>query len=128
VFCQLLKICQVFDIIHLSNSDLTYIKNLERDKIMFMPFHILKTYIRNPKIEIKLFLYPSTSSDTKECAAGTSVHICACGGSFSEHGINDNLRWETVGGFFCRLMTTWDGELLEILILLPFSSLLHILF
>jgi hypothetical protein len=31
--------------IHLSNPDLTYIKNPERNKIMLMPFHLLKTYI-----------------------------------------------------------------------------------
>jgi hypothetical protein len=38
---------QQFGIIHLSNLDLTYIRNPERNKIMFMPFHLLKTYIRN---------------------------------------------------------------------------------
>jgi hypothetical protein len=39
-----------FGIIHLSNPDLTYIRNLERNKIMYVPFHLLKTYIRNPSL------------------------------------------------------------------------------
>jgi hypothetical protein len=33
---------QQFDIIHLPNSDLTYIRNPERNKIMFVHFHLLK--------------------------------------------------------------------------------------
>jgi hypothetical protein len=41
---------QQFGIIHLSNPDLTYIRNSERNKIMFMPFHLLETYIRNPSL------------------------------------------------------------------------------
>ena len=72
---------------------------------MFMPFHLMKTYVRNPEIEIKLFLCTSTSSDTDGCAADTSAHIYARGGSFSELGINDNLGWRTVGEcffFFCQ--------------------------
>jgi hypothetical protein len=41
---------QQFGIIHLSNPDLTYIRNPEINKIMFMPFHLLETYIRNPSL------------------------------------------------------------------------------
>jgi hypothetical protein len=41
---------QQFGIIHLPNSDLTYIRNLKRNKIMFMPFRLLETYIRNPSL------------------------------------------------------------------------------
>ena len=67
---------------------------------MFMPFHLIKTYIRNPEIETKLFLCPSTSSDTDGCAADTSAHIYAREGSFSELGINGNLGRETVEFFF----------------------------
>jgi hypothetical protein len=33
---------QQFGIIHLPNPDLTYIKNPERNKIMYVPFHLLK--------------------------------------------------------------------------------------
>jgi hypothetical protein len=33
---------QQFDIIHLSNPDLTYIRNPEKNKIMFIPFHLSK--------------------------------------------------------------------------------------
>ena len=62
----------------------------------------MKTYIKNPETETKLFLCPSTSSDTDGCAADTSVRIYAHGGFFSELGINGNLGWGTVGEcFFC---------------------------
>jgi hypothetical protein len=60
---------QQFGIIHLSNSDLTYIRNLEREKICYVLPH-LETYIRNPKIESKLFLCPSTSSTTEQMRHG----------------------------------------------------------
>jgi hypothetical protein len=50
---------QKFGIIHLPNTDLTYISNREINKIMFMLFHLLKTYIRNPSIFfISLFTFP----------------------------------------------------------------------
>jgi hypothetical protein len=52
---------QQFDIIHLPNPDLTYIRNLERNKIMLIPFHLLKTYIRNPSLLfISFFTLPPT--------------------------------------------------------------------
>jgi hypothetical protein len=37
---------QQFGIIHLPNPDLIYIRNPERNKILFVPFHLLKTYMR----------------------------------------------------------------------------------
>jgi hypothetical protein len=49
--CQLKKVhLQQFGMIHLPNPDLTYIRNLKRNKIIFMPFHLLETYIRNPSL------------------------------------------------------------------------------
>jgi hypothetical protein len=52
---------QQFCIIHLPNPDLTYIRNLERYKILFMPFHLLKTFIRNPSMFfISFFTLPPT--------------------------------------------------------------------
>jgi hypothetical protein len=47
----------------------------------------------------------------------------------SMRGIDGNLRWRTVGeGFsvFAKkiIMTTWDGELLELLLEIDFSSIL----
>jgi hypothetical protein len=49
--CQVKKVyLQQFGIIHLSNLDLTYIRNPEINKIMFMFFHLLETYIRNPSL------------------------------------------------------------------------------
>jgi len=73
----------------------------------------MKTYIRNSKIETKLFLCPFTSSDKEGCAADTrSAHIYARGGSFSEFGINGNLGRRTVGeGFFCFCQKNKNGNL-----------------
>jgi hypothetical protein len=52
---------QQFGIIHLPNSDLTYIRNLERNRIMFVLFHLVKTYIRNPSLFfISFFTVPPT--------------------------------------------------------------------
>jgi hypothetical protein len=52
---------QQFGIIHLPNPDLIYIANPERTKILFMPFHLLKTYIRNPSLFfISFFTLPPT--------------------------------------------------------------------
>jgi hypothetical protein len=50
--CKLKKRVHVqqFGIIHLSNPDLIYIRNPERNTILFVPFHLLKTYIRNPSL------------------------------------------------------------------------------
>ena len=90
---------------------------------MFMSFHLMKIYIKNPETEIKLFLCPSTSSDTDGCAADTSAYIYARRGSFSEFDINDNLGYGTVGeefSCFCQKikikMTICDGEFLEMLV------------
>jgi hypothetical protein len=41
---------QQFGKIHLSNPDLIYIRNPERNKMLFMSFHLLKTYIKNPSL------------------------------------------------------------------------------
>ena len=82
----------------------------------------MKTYIRNPETETKLFLCPSTSSDTDGCAADTSAHIYARGGSFFELGINGNLGWGTVREDFFSIfakkirMAIWDRKLLEMLL------------
>jgi hypothetical protein len=50
---------QQFGIIYLPNPDLTYIRNPERNKIMFVPFHLLKTYIRNPSLFFISFSPPT---------------------------------------------------------------------
>jgi hypothetical protein len=49
---------ELFGIIHLPNTDLTYIRNPKRNKIMFVSFHLLKTYIRNPSLLFISFLTP----------------------------------------------------------------------
>ena len=77
-----------------------------------MYFHLMKTYIRNPETETKLFLCPSTSSDTDGCAADKNAHIYARGDSFSELGINGNQGWGTVReGFFCFCKKNKNGNL-----------------
>ena len=79
---------------------------------MFIPFHLMKTYIRNSETETKLFLCPSSSFDMDGCAADTSAHIYARGGSFFELGINGNLGWGTVGeGFFCFCQKNKNGNM-----------------
>jgi hypothetical protein len=46
---------------HLPNPDLIYISNPESNKILFVPFHLLKTYIRNPFLFfISFFTLPPT--------------------------------------------------------------------
>jgi hypothetical protein len=57
---------QQFGIIHLLNPDLIYIRNFERNKIMFVPFNLLKTYIKNPSLFfISFFTLPPRA---KPCA------------------------------------------------------------
>jgi hypothetical protein len=48
----------------------------------------------------KLFLHPSTSSNTGGCAADRCAYICTHGVGFSQLGTNDNLRWGSVGESF----------------------------
>jgi hypothetical protein len=87
-----------------SRSNLNLHQKLwERNKIMFIPLHLLKTYIMNPETETKLCLCHSTSSDTQGDVVDTSVHICTREDSFSELGINDNIRWRTGEYFFLFL-------------------------
>jgi hypothetical protein len=59
------------DIIHLSNPDLTYIRNPGRNKIMFMPSHLLETYIRNPSLFfISFFTLPPTGNEARHICVG----------------------------------------------------------
>jgi hypothetical protein len=85
----------IFGIIHSPNPDLTYIKNPERKKIMFMPFHLLKTYIRN--LLYSLFLFsPSHLQVNIDGNHDPSVHICAWGGEFCQVSIFAKLVCQTV--------------------------------
>jgi hypothetical protein len=64
VFANFYKVMQIkkrvhlqqFDIIHLSNPDLTYIRNPKRNKIMFMPFHLLKN-LHQKSLSIHYFFF-----------------------------------------------------------------------
>jgi hypothetical protein len=64
---------QQFRIIHLINLDLTYIRNPEREKIMFVSFHLLKTYIKNRSL-----FYPPTYRETP-MATTIRARTYACG-------------------------------------------------
>jgi hypothetical protein len=66
---------QQFGIILLLNLDLTYIRNPREKENYVMPFYLLKTYIRNPEIETKLFLCPSTSSATERMCRGPILRL-----------------------------------------------------
>jgi hypothetical protein len=87
---------QQFDIIHLSNLDLTYIRNFERYKIMFMPFHLLETYIRNPSI---FFIFsPSHLEGNANGNHDPRTHVCAWGGGFCQVSIFAKLFCQIVSG------------------------------
>jgi hypothetical protein len=88
-----------------------------RNKIVFMPFHLFKTYIRNLEMKTKLFLCPSTSCDMKDAHGSTCAYIRMlrlflptwhkwkprmrnCWRNvflFLLKNKNDNMRWEIVG-------------------------------
>jgi hypothetical protein len=74
---------QQFVIIHLSNPDLTYIRIPERNKILFIPFHLMETYIRNPSLFFISFS-PSQLEGNTDGNHDPRAHICACGGEFCQ--------------------------------------------
>jgi hypothetical protein len=49
---------QQFVIIHLPNPDLTYIRNPERNKTMYVPFHLLKN-LHQESFSILYFFFHS---------------------------------------------------------------------
>jgi hypothetical protein len=51
---------QQFGIIHLPNPDLTYIMNPERNKIMFVPFYLLKNLHQESFSIFYFFFHPPT--------------------------------------------------------------------
>jgi hypothetical protein len=77
--CQVKKIVhlQQFGIIHLSNPDLIYIRIPERNKNLFAPFHLLKTYIRNPFLFFISFftLPPRGKHRWQPRSARTYIHV-----------------------------------------------------
>jgi hypothetical protein len=73
-----------FGIIHLLNPNLTYIRNSERNKIMFVLFQLLKTYIRNHSLLfISFFTLPPTGKHRWQVDNhDPRAHICVWGGEF----------------------------------------------
>jgi hypothetical protein len=51
---------QQFGIIHLPNPDLTYIRNSERNKIMYVPFHLLKNFTSGILLYSLFLFHPPT--------------------------------------------------------------------
>jgi hypothetical protein len=90
---------QQFGIIHLPNPDLTYIRNPERNKILFMPFHLLETYVRNSSLFFISFS-PSHLDGNANGNHDPRVHICAWGGEFCQVSIFAKLVCQTVGRQF----------------------------
>jgi hypothetical protein len=92
---------QQFGIIHLPNTDLTYIRNPERNKKLFRPFHLLETYIRNLSLFfISFFTLPPRGK--RRWQHDTRAHICAWGGEFCQVSIFAKLVCQTVGEQFSR--------------------------
>jgi hypothetical protein len=65
---------QLFGIIQLPNPNLTYIMNPERNEIMFMPFHLLKTYIRNPSLFFVSFFTPTYRETPMATTIGARIY------------------------------------------------------
>jgi hypothetical protein len=91
-------------------------------------------YRQKRRIEIKVFLCPSTTSDMDKCA-GYGCTYMRVRRLFSELGINDILGWRTVGeGFFVFVIKKeWqpriNGKLLEMISISQvfcFFPLLHV--
>jgi hypothetical protein len=98
---------QQFGIIDSPNPDLTYIRNPKRNKILFIPFHLLKTYIRNPSLFF-IFFHPPTYRDTP-MATTIRAHIYARGGEFCQVSIFAKLVCQTVGGQLFLFLPKLDG-------------------
>jgi hypothetical protein len=88
---------QQFGIIHLPNTDLTYIRNPERNKISPSTFWKLTSGF----LLYSLFFLPSHLEGN---ADGNTIraHICAWGGEFCQVSIFDKLVCQTIGGNFSR--------------------------
>jgi hypothetical protein len=109
---------QQFGIIHLPNPDLTYIRNLRKKQNYVATLPPLENLNQESWEKIKLF-YTLPPLLIRVDAP----RITPAWSRFSQLGINDNLRWGTIGEIFfcfCRKITiaTWDGELLELLLAL----------
>jgi hypothetical protein len=99
---------QQSSIIHLLNPDLIYIKNPERNKILFVPFHLLKTYIRNPSLFFISFFTPHLEGNG-DGNHDPRAHIYAQGGGFCQVSIFAKLICQTVGGQFFLVLPKLNG-------------------
>jgi hypothetical protein len=88
---------QQFGISHLPNTNVTYIRNPERNKIMFMAFHLLKTYVRIPLYSLFLFS-PSHLEGNVDGNHDPRAHICTWGVEFRQVSIFAKLVCQTAGG------------------------------
>jgi hypothetical protein len=95
---------QQFGIIHLPNTDLTYIMNPEKMKFCLCPSTSWK--LISGILIYSLFLFsPSHLEGNADGNHDTRAHICAWGGEFCQVSIFAKLVCQTVGGqlfSFCQ--------------------------
>jgi hypothetical protein len=102
---------QQFGIIHLPNTDLTYIKNPERNKIMYVSFHLLKN-LQQESFSILYFFFTLPPRGKQRWQPRSGAHICAWGGEFCQVSIFAKLVCQTVGGqFFLFCQKYMDAKL-----------------
>jgi hypothetical protein len=82
---------QQFGVIHLSNPDLTYIRNVARETKLLLHFHLLKTYRESFSI-LYLFFHPPNHANTN---TDRRAYISA-GGEFCQVFIFAKLGYQTV--------------------------------
>jgi hypothetical protein len=107
VFPTSKKLCKVkkrihlqhFGIIHLPNPDLTYIRNPVRNKIIYVPFHLLKN-LHQESFLFFISFSPSHLEGNNDGNHDPRSHICAWGGEFCQISIFAKLICQTVGGQF----------------------------
>jgi hypothetical protein len=96
---------QQFGIIHLPNPDLHYIRNPERNKIMHVPFHLLKNLYQE-SFSILYFFSPS------HIEGNNDGNHDPRGGEFCQVSIFAKLVCQTVGGkFFLFCQNYMDAKL-----------------
>ena len=119
--CQVKKIyLQQFGIIHLPNSDLTYIRNPEREiKLYLCPSISWK--LKSGTLRCYLFLFsPSHLTRNHDANRAPRAYIYALEADFSQVAKNCQVFCQTVGGVFLTFcqkskMATRFAKLLEML-------------
>jgi hypothetical protein len=103
---------QPFVVIHLPNLDLTYTRNPERNKIMFMLFHLLKTCMRIPSLLLFLFS-PSHLPRNNDANHKLRAYIYALEAVFSQVAKKCLLPncWRCIFNVFAKKNQRWQIDL-----------------